>query len=117
MGDLERRIDAWRQQLQAETTAAASERSQAERQAQEAQATIREAARQIEVARAQARETAHLADAAPACAICLAQAASWAFVPCGHRSVCDVCVRSLPQAHRSRCPQCRSAAADLIRIW
>jgi len=123
--DLENRVDAWRQQLQAETTAAVSERMQAERQVQDAQAAILEAERQIEMARAQAREAVHQAeqqrrgaeDAAPACSICLVQVASWAFVPCGHRSVCHVCVGSLPQAHRSHCPQCRGAATDLIRIW
>lgn len=116
--ELAARVDAWRAGLQAEAAEAAK--------AAEAAAALRLSAVEAEAqaasawraARAAAQEAATAAsERCPTCVICLDQAASYAFVPCGHRCVCASCTQRLPPSHRGRCPQCRQASSDLIRIW
>eukprot|EP00929_Paragymnodinium_shiwhaense_P003402 TRINITY_DN103898_c0_g1_i1.p1 TRINITY_DN103898_c0_g1~~TRINITY_DN103898_c0_g1_i1.p1 ORF type:complete len:224 (-),score=47.81 TRINITY_DN103898_c0_g1_i1:30-701(-) len=51
------------------------------------------------------------------CAICLSAPAEMAFVPCGHRCICQGCVELLSPRGRKRCPACRSRATDVIRIY
>mmetsp|Transcript_99396 Transcript_99396/g.176271 ORF Transcript_99396/g.176271 Transcript_99396/m.176271 type:complete len:449 (-) Transcript_99396:163-1509(-) len=56
-------------------------------------------------------------DEAASCDICIAAPAVMAFVPCGHRCVCAACVEQLSGEHRERCPRCRGAAVNIIRIF
>lgn len=56
-------------------------------------------------------------DEAASCDICIAAPAVMAFVPCGHRCVCAACVEQLSGEHRNRCPRCRGAAVNIIRIF
>ena len=47
-----------------------------------------------------------------ACVVCLDQKAVMAFMPCGHRCVCEGCAPAL-----SECPMCRSPKQSVVRIY
>merc|ERR1712039_466080 len=51
------------------------------------------------------------------CSVCLEAPAVMAFIPCGHRCICLACGVKLHGEVLSRCPQCRCAATDLVRIF
>lgn len=51
------------------------------------------------------------------CVICLENPGEMAFIPCGHRCICQTCARDLPPEARRNCPQCRQPATDLLRIY
>ena len=50
----------------------------------------------------------------PECQICMADAATFAAIPCGHRVLCSACKHDtqLPE-----CPVCRTAVTSFIRIY
>jgi hypothetical protein len=52
--------------------------------------------------------------AEPECQICMAEAATFAAIPCGHRVLCSGCKldTQLPE-----CPVCRTAVTSFIRIY
>ena len=52
------------------------------------------------------------------CVICQDQAKTHAFVPCGHRCVCEACGKRLMALRTRRvCPICRQPATSSMRIW
>lgn len=54
------------------------------------------------------------------CVVCLESPRSHAFIPCGHRCVCQGCVRRMRTRLSSsayRCPICRRHATDIIKIY
>jgi len=50
------------------------------------------------------------------CVICTELPPVVAFVPCGHRCLCEACTQNY-RHNLSICPVCRTAAADLIRVF
>mmetsp|Transcript_12068 Transcript_12068/g.27886 ORF Transcript_12068/g.27886 Transcript_12068/m.27886 type:complete len:461 (-) Transcript_12068:171-1553(-) len=50
----------------------------------------------------------------PDCVICLEQAAHWAFIPCGHRCICEECKN---RERLDKCPVCRAKHTNVIRIY
>lgn len=51
------------------------------------------------------------------CAVCLSTRATHAFVPCGHRCVCEGCAKVLRFTSRRACPLCRQPSSCIIRVW
>jgi hypothetical protein len=50
------------------------------------------------------------------CVICMAAAATWACVPCGHQCCCVSCMNNLRQG-LMECPICRAQMTTAIRIY
>ena len=46
------------------------------------------------------------------CAICLDDSAEYAVVPCGHRCLCNSCIKAV-----SECPVCRGAMTAVLRVF
>lgn len=51
------------------------------------------------------------------CVVCLSAAKTHAFLPCGHRCVCDSCGSEILSVPSATCPICRGAAASFIQIF
>lgn len=61
------------------------------------------------------RLRSHSASVPPSeCVICLSAPCTHAFLPCGHRCVCEACAngQALP-----KCPICRTTGSGFLRIW
>jgi hypothetical protein len=57
-------------------------------------------------------------DVAPSeCCVCLDEAKSHAFVPCGHLCVCAECAESIMSSLKKECPSCRGPAAHVVKIF
>ena len=57
-------------------------------------------------------------DVAPSeCCVCLDEAKSHAFVPCGHLCVCAGCAESIMSSLKKECPSCRGPAAHVVKIF
>ena len=57
-----------------------------------------------------------------ACVVCFERERALAFVPCGHRAVCDECAARLQQHALAGsiglvCPVCRTASNAVIRVF
>jgi len=63
----------------------------------------------------------HLATPEPAakheCVVCLDAAVTMAFVPCGHRCVCEPCAAAVRAAPGRACVVCRRSITDSVRIF
>ncbi|KAG9395024.1 zinc finger protein [Carpediemonas membranifera] len=76
----------------------------------------------IESARELLRETLSAMESAEAsgrgqlCIICCDKVADHAYIPCGHRSVCEDCVKKTAHTLK-RCPICRLPAEQIVRIY
>jgi len=51
------------------------------------------------------------------CCVCLDEAKSHAFVPCGHLCVCAGCAQSIMSSLKKECPSCRGPAAHVVKIF
>ena len=57
------------------------------------------------------------------CVICDEQAATWALLDCGHKVLCETCVRFFEAGpngeppRQTACPMCREPVARTLRIW
>lgn len=51
------------------------------------------------------------------CAICMDGARTHAFVPCGHRMVCEPCATRVLLSADPACPSCRSACTQALRVY
>lgn len=51
------------------------------------------------------------------CVVCLSERKSHAFVPCGHRCVCESCCQSIMQSSGASCPVCRGQVRAAMQIW
>jgi len=51
------------------------------------------------------------------CVICLENGRSYAFVPCGHKCICDQCAANTFNHHIKMCPMCRQLSIDIIKIY
>jgi hypothetical protein len=51
------------------------------------------------------------------CCVCLDEAKSHAFVPCGHLCVCAGCAESIMSSLKKECPSCRGPAAHVVKIF
>jgi hypothetical protein len=51
------------------------------------------------------------------CCVCLDEAKSHAFVPCGHLCVCAGCAESIISSLKKECPSCRCPAAHVMKIF
>jgi hypothetical protein len=51
------------------------------------------------------------------CCVCLDEAKSHAFVPCGHLCVCAGCAESIMSSLKKECPSCRGPAAQVVKIF
>ena len=51
-----------------------------------------------------------------ACKVCLDSLAIIATVPCGHRSTCAACAKSIITGNR-KCPICREVISDVLRVF
>ncbi|KAF5276641.1 hypothetical protein FQR65_LT16243 [Abscondita terminalis] len=51
------------------------------------------------------------------CAVCRANFAVNAFVPCGHRALCALCKEQIEQMDISMCVVCRTPWREIIRIY
>ena len=49
--------------------------------------------------------------------VCMDAPASFAFIPCGHRCVCEKCRDSVCALFDSRCPRCRESFSSTLRIY
>ena len=58
-------------------------------------------------------------DAAEAetCVVCLEGSRTHAFLPCGHRSVCQRCADRVIAAKKDFCPMCREPFQSVVRIF
>jgi tetratricopeptide (TPR) repeat protein len=57
-------------------------------------------------------------DVAPSeCCVCLDEAKTHAFVPCGHLCVCAGCAESIMSSLKKECPSCRGPAAHVVKIF
>mmetsp|Transcript_11424 Transcript_11424/g.25182 ORF Transcript_11424/g.25182 Transcript_11424/m.25182 type:complete len:810 (+) Transcript_11424:124-2553(+) len=54
---------------------------------------------------------------AGSCCICISQTAQCAFVPCGHRCVCEDCLHQVQALPTRNCPVCRKAFTQVVRIF
>jgi hypothetical protein len=50
------------------------------------------------------------------CVVCMDETRSHAFVPCGHRCVCEECSGVLMATAQPRCPVCRAPAMATMHI-
>lgn len=50
------------------------------------------------------------------CVVCLEEDSSYAFIPCGHRCVCESCAKNL-EATTKECPLCRSKIQLIMKIF
>lgn len=57
---------------------------------------------------------AELADDGLSCVVCMNAASTHAFVPCGHRVLCESCA-AIPNL--DLCPLCRTQKSGIIRIF
>lgn len=53
----------------------------------------------------------------PVCVVCLAAPKTHAFVPCGHRCVCEDCGSAVVGQDSANCPICRTAVEQLLQIF
>jgi len=51
------------------------------------------------------------------CVICLAQPKTHAFVPCGHRCVCQGCGEEMMNSEHAACPICRAKVTQMLKIF
>lgn len=51
------------------------------------------------------------------CSVCMDAPASFAFIPCGHRCVCEKCRDSVCALFNARCPRCRESFSSTVRIY
>ena len=51
------------------------------------------------------------------CSVCMDAPASFAFIPCGHRIVCEKCCDSVCASDDARCPRCRESVSSTMRIY
>lgn len=58
-----------------------------------------------------------VSDSIEACVVCLDNAKSHAFVPCGHLCVCQNCAEALKQMPVQTCPLCRLEFASVVQIF
>jgi len=56
-------------------------------------------------------------DEGESCVVCLEQPRTYAFVPCGHRCVCDRCASDIYNKHLQECPLCRSPFNSMVKIF
>jgi len=50
------------------------------------------------------------------CVVCLEEDSSYAFIPCGHRCVCESCAKNLYETTKE-CPLCRSKIQQTMKIF
>jgi hypothetical protein len=50
------------------------------------------------------------------CVVCWDKPNNYAFIPCGHKTVCGTCA-VLFMANKPECPLCRRKIYDIIQIW
>ena len=51
------------------------------------------------------------------CIVCWESDATHAFVPCGHRCVCDICGKQLLARELKKCPVCRASYQRLMKVY
>ena len=52
------------------------------------------------------------------CVVCLESQSSYAFVPCGHKSLCEECANSYPRSrHALACAICRGQSTFLMKVY
>jgi hypothetical protein len=51
------------------------------------------------------------------CVVCMDAPSTHAFVPCGHRSVCQACSITVFGLFQQLCPVCRCASTQVIKIF
>ncbi|KAK3237668.1 hypothetical protein CYMTET_52277 [Cymbomonas tetramitiformis] len=51
------------------------------------------------------------------CCVCLDAAREYAFMPCGHRCVCELCAESTMRSTGALCPVCRRPVQGSLRIY
>ena len=59
----------------------------------------------------------HDAPADEECVVCMDGARTHAFVPCGHRMVCEECAMRVLRSTDPACPSCRSACTQALRVY
>ena len=61
--------------------------------------------------------SAGASDQVDECSVCMDAPASFAFIPCGHRCVCEKCRDSVCALFDARCPRCRESFSSTLRIY
>lgn len=51
------------------------------------------------------------------CVVCLLRRRRCAFVPCGHQVCCHTCSLTVQNESRPKCPVCRQAIRESIRVY
>jgi len=62
------------------------------------------------------RDSTAESPASTECVVCLSAAPTHAFVPCGHRCVCNACGNAISQGSQS-CPICRAHVSSTLRVF
>lgn len=51
------------------------------------------------------------------CVICLDRLATHAFAPCGHRCICEGCIKPMQRARQKKCPLCKQHYQMTLKIF